>query len=387
MSSRITISQVINSLPQDSFFRDWMECWPVSEPPKSYILFSALGMMGAVLGKRVWLEHDQKRVLPMLNILLIGPSGIGKTTALCDMGLKLLNIVPAPEQPQVINGATTTERLMDDLAFNPHTLIVAEELAAFFTKKKYQEDLIPKITEALNYLPMISRRTKGGGIVNVHNPQVIVMGGSTVDWLQDQLPDTATSGGFLARFLIVKEDEKAQKVADPQSSLTPKQWATLRSLRERVFTDFYHCTLHTRGPVAFADYEARDEYSFWYQNYEPETGLLSPFAARAGEMILRLAILVALSAMRGVLVADDIRAAINLYEYTAQKLQEVVVPRTAQGKLLQMVLDAVGGSATEDAIMRAMRNSSSAQEVQKLLQSLMLSKEVRYSDGRYHRIH
>ena len=78
----MNFDQVLTLIPEDSWFRAWMKCWPHSEPPKSYILLSGMMAMGACFGRRVKFDHDVHVLYPMLNLLLIGPSGIGKTTAL-----------------------------------------------------------------------------------------------------------------------------------------------------------------------------------------------------------------------------------------------------------------------------------------------------------------
>jgi len=368
-----------------------MECWPVSEPPRSYILFSAMTMFGAALGRRVWVKKDVHTLWPMLNLLLIGPSGIGKSTSV-HMGLGLMEdphtSIPATERPQIIKGKATREKLHEDLVVEPHAIIVASELANFFSKEKYMEGMIPYVTQLLDYEPEVSVRTKSGSLQTVRTPSVTIVGGSTVEWLQDQLPNTATSGGFLARFLIVKEDHKFQRVADPESLLTPKQWAELEVQRQKVFNEFRYLVEQYKGRIPYADYSASDAYTLWYMTHLPETGILSPFAARAGEFVTRMSMLLALSRGHTAMQADDIRAAVKLYKYATAKLQEVIVPFTPVGKLIASVLSVVGSgrAMTDVQIKRAMRNSSTAQEVDKILASLIESRDlVRLDDGRYQR--
>jgi hypothetical protein len=383
----MTPNQLINSIPKDSFFRKWTEAWPTATPPKSFILFSAISMFGAALGRRVWMDQDVHILWPMLNLLLIGPSGTGKSTSICQIGRPLLDALPKLQQPQFISG-TTPEKLHDDLRARPHAVLFASELANFFNKQKYMESMIPYVTELLDYPARLQRRTKGGGIVEVIEPSVAVIGGSTVEWLQGQLPDSATSGGFLARFLIVTEEHAGNKVALPKHEVSRNTLIKLRELREDLKEEFIQLTHKYEGEIELNDYEAMDTYSYWFSNHKPATGHLAPFAARAGEFVQRLAMLMCISRGNKSIEAVDITAAINLYEYATSKLQDVVVPFTIQGKLLANVLQSIGRDPVSEVdVMRAMRNFVGAVEVRRLIDSLIISKDLRrLEDGKLMRV-
>jgi energy-coupling factor transporter ATP-binding protein EcfA2 len=327
-------------------------------------------MMGAALGRKVWYSQDFRKLWPMLNLLLIGPSGIGKSTSI-QMARGLLEFLPRVEQPQFITGGATPEALHADLLPNPHAVLFASELANFFNRQKYMEGMVPYVTELLDY-GAVEKRTKHGGVIRIEEPSVTVVGGSTVEWLQEQLPDSAAAGGFLARFLIVSEEHKGQRVPCPELALTPKQRIELEQKRARTFNEFYECLHTTTGGVPFRDFTALDAYSTWYTAHQPDTGHLAPFAARAGEFVLRLSMILALSRHNPYITAEDIEAAIELHGYCEGKLQEVVVPFSAAGKLQMEVLKAIGeGGATEVQIKQAMRNFCTSQDSDKMIQSLL----------------
>jgi DNA polymerase III delta prime subunit len=333
------------------------------------------------------MAHDVHTVYPMMSVLLIGPSGTGKTTAAMRMAYPMVRSLPREEQPQLISGASTPEKLYEDLRANPHALLFASELANFFTKQKYMEGLIPAVTELLDYGETFERRTKGSGLVTVDKPSVTVIGCSTNDWLQEQLPDSATSGGFLARFLIVHEEHKAQSVPLPGRMFTGAQRARLEAARFEAAKEFEALVTQNIGEVKFESYEVDDIYSQWYQSHKPASGHLAPFAARAGEYILRLAMLLAVSCDRTVLRATDVASAIELYKWTERRLQDVVVPMSPQGKMLGKVLEAVGTDhMTQAAIRRAMRNHATSQDVDRYVDSLIQSGDLkRAADGKIQR--
>jgi energy-coupling factor transporter ATP-binding protein EcfA2 len=340
-------------------------------------------MLGAALGRKVWFNQDAHTLYPMLNTLLIGPSGIGKSTSV-KIGKQLIDALPKEDRPQFIQGKATPEKLHDDLMVDPHTVIFASELANFFSRAKYMEDMIPYVTQLLDYEPQAERRTRGSDLLVVKNPSATIVGGSTVEWLQDQLPDSAATGGFLARFLIVKEDHKRQRVADARSMLSKTQWADVEKQRHECLGLFCNAVLNFKGEITYHNPLARDAYSIWYQTQTPMTGALSPFSARAGEFVLRLAMILAISCDRFSITEEDIDSGIRLYDYATAKLQEVVVPFSPQGRLLAKVYEAVGNSPMPDwAIKRALRNYASSQDVERMLQSLLMSKDIILSDGKY----
>lgn len=381
------MDELTKCIPKDSWFLQWMNCWPLAEAPKSYILFSGMAMLGAALGRRVYLDLDVHRLYPLLNLLLIGPSGIGKSTALRDIALKsLVGMLPLEDQPQVITGKTTKEALHADLMTNPHSIIMASELANLFSKEKYQEGMIPYVTDLLDLEPA-RIRTKSGGSLIILKPECCILGGSTKAWLQDMLPNNAGEGGFLPRFFIVKEDNKFQRVADPRRMMTERQRESLAVERIRVQLEFAKILRVNEGLIDFKDYEASDQYSYWYNTFLPDSGALAPFAARAGAHVLRLSLLVALSRRRNFISAEDIRAGICLHAYSQKKLSEVIIPMSPAGKNLNRLLDLLGDSRMSDIeLRRAMRNHCGASDTDRLIADLLKSREVVLDDGKFRRV-
>jgi hypothetical protein len=374
--------RIPDCLPEDSWFRKWMDIWPTSESPKSFLLFSGMAMLGACLGRRVWLDQDIHQVRPMLNLLLICPSGIGKSSAV-KVAKKLLPYVPEYQRPQFIEGGATKEKLHEDLVNQPKAILFAPELAAFFSKEKYKENLIPYVTNLLDYEDAIELRTRKDGIITVLNPSVSILGASTLEWLQEQLPDSAVSGGFLARFLILNEDAKGQKIANPHRLFSNSQKLKLDRRREQVFAEFAELFTVHEGHMDYEDYDAAECYARWYNGYKPETGYLAPFAARAGELILRLAMLLAISGRRTAINTADITSAITLYTYIASRLGRVVVAANQQGKVAGLVLSTVSEEGLQPGnVVRLLRSQAAYGDIEKHLEGLLYGGDISTEEGR-----
>lgn len=377
---------VTECLPKESWFTDWMRVWPLAESPKSYILFSGMACLGAALGRRIYFSLDVHKVYPLLNLLLIGPSGIGKSTAMRDIAIShLIPQLPEEMKPNLLTGKSTKEAIHQDLVVCPKSIILASELANLFSKEKYNEGMIPYFTDLLDLAPA-RVRTKSGGNMVIQRPECCVMGGSTKQWLQDMLPSTAGEGGFLPRFLIVKEDYKQQRIADPRRHMNDLQRAELGTAREKVIYDFIRLVRINEGLIDFADYEASDVYTEWYDTFTPESGALAPFAARAGAHVLRLSLLIAISCGRQAITADDVRSAICLYSYATNRLAEVVVPLSPEGKKVNKIMEMIGNMAMSSTeIRRAMRNYMGSADVDRVLGDLVRDRELILEETLYRR--
>lgn len=372
-------------LPRDSWAARWLQCWPVSEAPKSFLLFAGLAMVGAAIGRRAWTTLDIHRSYPMLNCLFLGPSGIGKSTAI-KTGIWLKQ--EACLSMEVMADATTPEMIHKRLCDDPRAIILAEELAAFFGKQRYLEGMIPYVTLLLDYKSELQRGLKSEGVKTVFNPEVTILGGSTIEWLQDQLPDTAATGGFLPRFLIVKEDHKGQKIANPELRLGRAQRAEMESLRRGVAADLAALSAQGDfGDVAFLDYSVADVYADWYHQRPAPADALAPFAARASEWVRRLAMIMALTRGEARIRAQDIEVGIGLYNYTEKKLAEALTPFTPRGRILNTVLEAVppGGMGIK-TLYRNLRSLATARELRELVDSLIESGDVEKAGNEVRRI-
>lgn len=168
--------------------------------------------------------------------------------------------------------------------------------------------------------------------------------------------------------------------------MTDLQRSELATAREKVMYDFVRLVRITEGTIDFEDYEASDVYTEWYNTFIPESGALAPFAARAGAHVLRLSLLVAISCGRNNIGADDVRAGICLYSYATNKLAEVIVPMSPEGKKVSKIFEVIGNLAMSSTeIRRAMRNYMGSSDVDRVLGDLVRDRELIFDDKLYRR--
>lgn len=329
--------------------------------------------------------EDHRPTFAMLNILLIGPSGIGKSTSV-SMAKALLPYVPQELRPGFISGSSTKEKLHADLVIQPHTIIFASELATLFSKEQYKEGLIGYVTNLLDYDGEISIRTKKEDLTIVENPEVVLIGASTREWLTNMLPDTASTGGFLPRFIPVLEDQRGQRMPNPRRRMTDDQQKIVADRREAAYNAFTTVALSS-GELDWEDSEAASRFNRWYDSNTTPTGGLAPFYARAAEMVLRMAMLFSVSCRRLEITEEDTIGATKLYGFLKSRFADITVATTPAAKLLQAVRDEVTWEGTSVVnLYRNLTHLAGVPEIQRQINSLIASEHVRQEENIVYRV-
>lgn len=250
-----TAEQILErTLPQHGWLRDYAEYSRFVEIPMSYSLFCSLVVLGAALGRRVFLPEGHHNIYPNLSTLLIGPPAkLHKSTAV-NMAKKL---VIQTQLCSVFPDKLTPEALITELKLNGlEQFIGASELSMFFGKQRYNEGLIPTFLKMLDTEDVpVKVSTQARGTEEVTGATLYMIGGSTMSLLIGSSAKEVTSSGFLSRFCPVVEDDTDRCFAFPQKAdvvYENRMVLTLERLRRMA------------GPVTFPP-QAYKWYEGWYQ--------------------------------------------------------------------------------------------------------------------------
>lgn len=193
-----------------------------SEPPQLFKLWSALCTIAAVLQRKCWVNWE-KKIYPNMYVVLVGPSGSRKGTA---MG-PCLDLLLGESSVRLAAEATTREALIrklkncnvvDMVKSGPaqrhaSVTIWSQELATFLGYNNPQ--FLSDLTDWYDCRDMWTYETKGQGIDEIHGVWVNLFGATTPSTLQASLPMSAVGGGLTSRIIFVYGDKKSKIVDVP----------------------------------------------------------------------------------------------------------------------------------------------------------------------------
>lgn len=354
----------LKNIPKDSLIQHWCRYLSLTEVPFSYQVAAGLTAIGAIIRRTRWVDQLEFKVWPCQPVLFIGPSGIGKDTII-NRVVRTMDYFP---QVPTLGGAT-----YEGIAYRLAQMgkpacayIPAQELTAFFGKSEYQQSMLAGMTNILSCGDKIDITTKGAMVdkeghynnraLCIYSPTVTMHGGSTVEWLHKQMPDGTLEGGFLGRFLIVCEESPARHIP-----LIKYGMSTDEVKNARGHLDLWHnglkeieesCKAKPQEVHILPD--AEDMYGNWYHNrFKLFSRAVMPYANRSRDMVLRLAMLMAISRQHTRYIEDvDMEFAIAFIKEVAQKIDKVVIPPAKTALIAMRAMEMI--PCREDVLFEAL---------------------------------
>ena len=310
---------------------DWLDSFlefsENTEPKRSFRLWSGISCIASMLQRKVNLPWGHFSIFPNLYIVLVGPSGARKGTA--------MNLVyPFQRELGIRMSAEsiTREALIKDLKLSSNTQIDAQgrpiihcsltvhsqELTVFLGYNNLQ--MMSDLCDFYDCRDRWTYRTKNQGTDELLGVWVNILGATTPDLLRSTLPADAIGGGLTARMILVFEKRKAKSVTCP--FLTQEEL----KLREALLSDLEQI-LMLAGEFKVTQ-EYLDFWTYWYPAQDatpPFTDIrLSGYTERRPIHALKLSIITNVSrGSKMVLELQDLQRAIKLIEDIEQKLPYV----------------------------------------------------------------
>jgi len=354
-----------------------------NEAPEIYHLWSGITILAHILGRKVWLDRGYFTTYPgQIITFLVGPPATRKSTAI-DIATSLLQELPDINViANKLSAATLLDSLDRGMIIDPKDglgkpadsigFVSASELSVFLPKIAYVEEIIPILTDLFDGKKSFRQKTRSGGLVELKNPMITMLAGSTADWLESNIPVNAYGGGFLSRIIFVWANKRSKDVPLPE--LTPK----IKRLRLELAAELTWLHNNLEGQILWTD-EAKEWYVKFYSSWNPDddpgNSVHKGYRNRRTEHLLRVAIVMAVSQKRQlVLDVDALVAAdesLKIIEVGMHKCFENDPPRMVFSKHYQMVLDFLTekGPATKRQILRALWRHINAAELSMCLQT------------------
>lgn len=252
---------------KNPFLQLYLEYVEETETPRIMHIWSAICGAGACLGRRVCLPFGFNDVYANLCVLLVGPPGVRKSTAINLMQKRLRKATGVRFAPEDTAGqrqgliiamegdkesvsdddAKTVEsasRVLDIDAFanmyvnidprDAHVMFaVASEFSSFIGHNAI--DMVTFLNKVLDgedydYKIRTAQHT-------LDNPLLGIIGGTTPINIQDAFPKAAIGHGFTSRIVLVYANRKYKRVPRP-----PRPSAKLERKVDEIFTQLFYKT-------------------------------------------------------------------------------------------------------------------------------------------------
>lgn len=215
---------MLNLLPPTSWISAYLQYVDDTEPPELFKLWVAIGTVAAAMQRKCWLDWKLERIFPNMYIVLCGPPGCRKGTAmrparyfLEQLGINLA--VEATTREALIrklSNSTIADPELESLGFSAtHSslTIFSEELTVFLGQNNWQ--LMSDLNNWFDTSDKWTYETVSRGEDTVVGVWVNLIGATTPDFLETALPQDAIGGGLTSRIIFVFGDRKSKLVSEP----------------------------------------------------------------------------------------------------------------------------------------------------------------------------
>lgn len=251
-------------------FENWLEAYvkyaSFTESPGFMHYWAGVGAIGAVLGRRSWIDMIEFQWFPNFYIIFVGPPDIVRKTTTTGIAEKMLREVECVKfGPTIATWQSLITDLSEAMDFvdlpngDQQTInamsIVSSELGNF---------LDPSDKKAIDALVTlwdggrIVKSTKNNGKEYMDHTLLNLMGCTTPSWIMGSVPAYLAEGGLFSRMLFIYADHRERRVAYP--SQTARSDAP--EMRRKLIEDLQDMSSIT-GPMIMSP-EAIEWGTEWY---------------------------------------------------------------------------------------------------------------------------
>lgn len=216
------------------FFSRYLEYTGGSEVPATFNRWSAIGMLGAMLGRQVYFKYGGARFHTNMYIMLLGSPGTKKNTAINNAK----RLLKGAGYTRTAAEKTSKEKFLLDLAEiggdeSSLNNFLDQELWADCTESDYREiwiakgefndffannilDFVSMLGELWDFEGVYENRIKNGQSVTIPNPTISILGGNTQTAFAAAFPPEAVGQGFFSRVLAIYSRPNGVKITWPR---------------------------------------------------------------------------------------------------------------------------------------------------------------------------
>jgi len=322
----------------DRKLSDWitafMRLTENTEPAPLFRKWTAISVLACALRRKCRIDWGSLTFYPNLYVVLVGPSGCRKGTAM-DPGYDIASEIP---DIKLAAEATTREALIrqlekanytetdlstGEMQFHSSLTIWSQELTVFLGYHNRQ--LMADLCDWYDCRSRWKYETKTQGINEIVGVWVHLHAATTPDLIQTSIPLDAIGGGLTSRMVMVYEPSKGKIVSYPE--LTSEQVA----LKQQLIIDLGHIN-NMKGAFKYTE-GFMNKWVDWYSstNGNPpfKDHRFTGYFERRPTHVMKLSMIMSASRRdcikrnEMVVTADDLELAIATLEETEIKMPNV----------------------------------------------------------------
>jgi len=245
----------------DNWLKGYQEFTEGTESPAIFHFWTAIGIIAGAAQRKLMMDADYFQVHTNQYIILVSPPGRSRKSTALRIGKGILKGVPDWGQDIYFSTqASSVAALVKQMSSIPtkehqSLTLVGSELGTFLGKNPME--MTDFLVDIYDCEPDWDKQTVGRGLEKIPSPWFNLITATTPNWMGENLPKTATEGGFVSRTLFIFEDTR-RRVAFPQLSEEQKR------IRKHLIHDLA-CIARLKGLILFSP-DAKEFYKDWYEN-------------------------------------------------------------------------------------------------------------------------
>lgn len=208
----------------NSWLKAYMEATTDSESSDAYHFWTGVTIIGAATKRHLYLPLGKFKIHPNHYVMLVGPSGARKSTALDLMksimegaGVKIFsNKLTAAALIQQLSEANEKTVKGAEIEISSPLLIYSSELGVFLGSDAYSSGVISDLTDLYDNPTKWEKRTISRGAETILGPYVSLLAASTPQTLKDIIPMAAVGQGFTSRIIFVWAQGRRKRTPIPE---------------------------------------------------------------------------------------------------------------------------------------------------------------------------
>lgn len=369
-------------MPYQRKCENWIDTfkeWTIhrSEASALLLIWAGIFTISSALRRKVAITKQSGHLgswdcYPFLYIMVVGPSGMRKTTTV-RYSFDLLDQVPELAKPPTF---ITVEGLIDDMmnAKDSSVYLVVEEFSDLM-QKDYNGKMSSFLTSAYDGKANIRQKTKIRDLEFVDKPCINLFGGTTPEWIANNIPVDTLNGGFGSRFIWLYVDKLRRRRMYYREEIGKFDF---NQLEKNLVVDLQHIS-SLEGAYTISD-EAANFMEEWYQNLENSIKYkkLSGYIMRKPVFAHKLAmILHAAYSDEMELQLTDFKSAIELLDAMEPSLPKVFEGTGKNEYSLEMrdILAYIieSGEISEDKLKTVFMSSAAPAKLAELIDGLLMT--------------